>query len=124
MGCRLYIYLFALFWLFSIYLAGHAFADEGSLSLYGLLQLRHDGRYPSDGKDNDHKLHQIADVYIKEKKWGHFKFTLSGDIIEDIDSKDDDDQTDRTRTVHDTWDSSSTKVHVGASPKCTPCHPE
>ena len=106
MSCKLYIYLSTLFWLFSGYLAEHAFADESSLSLTGLLQLRYDGRYLSDGEDDDHKLHQIADLNIKKNDWEHFKFTLSGDIIEDIDSYDDD-QTDRTRTVHDTWDSSS-----------------
>ena len=106
MGCKLYIYLFTLLWLFSGSFAEPASAEEGSLSLSGLLQLRYDGRYLSDGEDDDHKLHQIADVYIKDNKWGHFKFTLAGDMIEDIDSEDDD-QTDRTRTVHDTWDSSS-----------------
>ena len=106
-GCRLCVYLFALFWLLSGSFAQHAIADEGSLSLSGLLQLRYDGRYPSHGKDDDHKLRQIADVCIKENKWGHSRFSLSGDVIEDIDSKDDDNQTDRTRTVHDSWDSSS-----------------
>ena len=85
MGCTLCIYLFALFWLFSGSFAEHAIADEGSLSLSGLLQLRYDGRYLSHGEDDDHKLHQIADLYIKENKWGHFKFTLSGNIIEDSD---------------------------------------
>ena len=50
----------------------------------GLIQLRYDGRYPSHGEDDDHKLRQIADIDIKENKWGHFKFTLSGDVIEDI----------------------------------------
>jgi hypothetical protein len=107
MGSALYIYLFTLFWLLSGYFVRPAIADEGSLSLSGLLQLRYDGRYLSDGEDDDHKLHQIADINVKKKDWEHFKFTLCGDIIEDIDSEDDDDQTDRTRTVHDTWDSSS-----------------
>jgi hypothetical protein len=107
MGCTLFVYLFALLWLFSGSFAEHAIADEGSLSLSGLLQLRYDGRYPSHGVDDDHKLRQIADVCIKENKWGHSRFTVSADVIEDIDSKDDDNQSDRTRTVHDTWDSSS-----------------
>ena len=102
-----HIHLFTLFWLISGYLVAPVFAQEGSLSLSGLLQLRYDGRYLSDGENDDHKLHQIADIYIKDAGWGHFKFTLSGDMIEDIDSEDDDDQTDRTRNVHDTWDSSS-----------------
>ena len=86
---------------------GSAFADEGSVSLSGLVQLRYDGRFLSDGEDNDSKLRQIADIYVKDNNWGHFKFTLSGEMIEDIDSADEDDQTDRTRTVHDTWDGSS-----------------
>ncbi len=103
----LYIYPFALFWLLSVSFVGSALADESSLSLSGLLELRYDGRYLSDGEGDDHKLHQIADINIKENKWGHFKFTLAGDMIEDIDPEDDDDQTDRTRTIHDTWDSSS-----------------
>jgi hypothetical protein len=106
MACKLYICLFTLFWLFSGFFAEHTFADESSLSLSGLLQLRYDGRYLSDDEGEDHKLHQIADINIKENKWGHFKFSLAGDMIEDIDSLDDD-QTDRTRTIHDTWDSSS-----------------
>ena len=106
MACKLYICLFSLFWLFSGFFAEHTFAGESSLSLSGLLQLRYDGRYLSDDEGEDHKLHQIADINIKENKWGHFKFSLAGDMIEDIDSLDDD-QTDRTRTIHDTWDSSS-----------------
>ncbi len=105
MGYKSYIYLFALVWLFSGYSAEPAIADEGSLSLSGLLQLRYDGRYPSDGND-DHKLHQIADLNIKKNNWEHFRFSLSGDMIEDIYSRDDD-KGNRTRTIHDTWDSSS-----------------
>ena len=106
-ACELHICLFTLFWLISGYFAGSAFADAGSVSLSGLVQLRYDGRYLSDGEDDDSKLHQIADIYIRDNDWGHFKFTLSGDMIEDIDSDDEDDQSDRTRTVHDTWDGSS-----------------
>ncbi len=104
--CNLYSYLFVFFWLFSGSFAELAIADEGSLSLSGLLQLRYDGRYLSDDEGEDHKLHQTVDINIKENKWGHFRFTLAGDMIEDIDSEDDD-QSDRTRTIHDTWDSSS-----------------
>ncbi|NVM22183.1 MAG: hypothetical protein HWN68_10445 [Desulfobacterales bacterium] len=105
LSCAAYGCLFSLFWLFPGSFAGHAFADEGSLSLSGLVQLRYDGRYLSGGNGEDHKLHQIADLNIKENKWGHFRFSLAGDMIEDIDSQVDD-KGDRTRTIHDTWDSS------------------
>lgn len=61
MGWTLFVYVFALLWFFSVIFAQRAIADEGSLSLSGLLQLRYDGRYLSHGLDDDHKLHQIAD---------------------------------------------------------------
>lgn len=99
------VYIVTLFSLFSGYPLKHALADEGSLSLSGLLQFRYDLRYLSDNEGEDHKLHQIADITIRRNEWEHFKFTLAGDMIEDIDSADDD-QADRTRTIHDTWDSS------------------
>jgi hypothetical protein len=86
---------------------GHALAEEDAISLSGLLELRYDGRYLSDDEGEDHKLYQVADINVKENKWGHFKFTLSGDIAEDLDGKAEDDEPDRTRTIRDTWDSST-----------------
>jgi hypothetical protein len=44
MGWTLFVYVFALLWFFSVIFAQRAIADEGSLSLSGLLQLRYDGR--------------------------------------------------------------------------------
>ena len=107
LGCKLCMCLFTLFWLFSGYFVEFALADEGSISLSGLLELRYDGRYLSDGEGEDHKLHQIVDINMKENKWGHFKFTLAGDLTEDLDGKEDDDQIDRTTTIRDTWGSST-----------------
>jgi hypothetical protein len=72
----LYVYLFALFWFFSGYSVVSAFADEGSSALSGLIQLRYDGRYLSHGEDDDHKLHQIADLTVQEKGWEHFQGPL------------------------------------------------
>ncbi len=105
MICKVCGCLLILFWFFSGSFAGHALAEGNEPSISGLLQFRYDGRYLSHGEDDDHKLRQMADITIKENKWGHYRFTLSGDMIEDIDSQDDDDQTDRTRTIHDTWNS-------------------
>jgi hypothetical protein len=109
-SCKSYIHLFSLiwlFWLFSGYSAGYASADESSISLSGFIQLRYDGRYLSDDSGEDHKLHQIADISIKENEWGHFRFNLCGDMTEDLDGEADDDEVDRTRTIRDTWDSST-----------------
>ncbi len=88
-------------------LAEHRFGDDGAVSISGLMQLRYDGRSLSDGEGEDHKLHQVVDVTLRENKWDHFKFTLSGDLTEDLDGRADEDEIDRTRTIRDTWDSST-----------------
>ena len=86
---------------------GYALAEEDPISLSGRLEVRYDGRYLSDDEGEDHKLYQLADISVKENTWGHFKFDLSGDIAEDLDGKAEDDEPDRTRTIRDTWDSST-----------------
>ncbi|MBW2173697.1 MAG: hypothetical protein JRF64_03455 [Deltaproteobacteria bacterium] len=109
-SCKSYIHLFSLiwlFWLFSGYSTGYASPDESSISLSGFMELRYDGRYLSEDSGEDHKLHQIVDISIKENEWGHFRFNLCGDMTEDLDGEADDDEVDRTRTIRDTWDSST-----------------
>lgn len=81
--------------------------DGSDSSVYGFFELRYDGRFLSDGEDDDHKLHQVLDLHVEEKQWGHFRFTLSGDMTEDLDGTERESEVDRTITIRDTWDSSA-----------------
>ena len=82
-------------------------ADEDIWALSGFLELRYDGRFLSDGEEDDQKLHQVLDLYGEEKQWGHFRFTVSADMTEDLDGTEKEDEVDRTITIRDTWDSSA-----------------
>ena len=76
------------------------------LSIYSNAQLRYDRVYLSDGEGNDNKFHQILDLTVTEKEWNHFRFSLSGDMVEDVDCKRND-ENDRLRNINDTWNYTS-----------------
>ena len=82
-------------------------ADEPKFDLSGFFELRYDGRFLSDGEEDDQKLHQVLDLHVEERRWGHFRFTLSADVTEDLDGTEKEDEVDRTITIRDTWRSSS-----------------
>ena len=81
--------------------------DKPNLSVSGFFELRYDGRFLSDGEEDDQKLHQVLDLHVEENQWGHFRFTFSGDMTEDLDGTEEENEVDRTITIRDTWNSSA-----------------
>lgn len=100
--------------LFIIDAHANIFSEDSPLVSSGFIQLRYDGKILSKddlivgginyGKDyQDHKMFQTADFTLSEKSWGHFRFSMSGDFMEDIDDIRSD-ESDKTGSIHDSFD--------------------
>ena len=66
------------------------------------FRLTYKGAFLSDDAGQDHKLMQQLDWTLREKAWGHFKFSLSGDVREDLDGLSNDPK-DRTTGILDAY---------------------
>ena len=66
------------------------------------FRLTYKGAFLSDDAGQDHKLMQQLDWTLREKAWGHFKFSLSGDVREDLDGLSNDPK-DRTAGILDAY---------------------